>query len=327
MDKLNLQGFQVTDETIGDTLKESKGLTYILLYDTKITDEGLKTILIGSPNLYDLCIAGCDQITDKGIAYIKQYRPNLEKLRLKWSEQITNECIKGLPQLTDLALDKCPQITDEALGDLPKSIVNLSLHRSNFTVEGIKRLSLYPKLDLLNIFDCPGIDDQTLDSLPSSITRLWLNSCENMTGENTGHFNPSLTQLQLKGSNFTEQGIQNLLGKCPHLRYLEVDSRNITDQMVSAISKLSELVLLELHQLSNITEQSISAISKLSNLKSLYLYDLPDGIFSEALAPLLDLKHLEFLHLLGGTFVGEHNRHEEVVRYLKELIASSKRAK
>jgi Leucine Rich repeat len=122
---LELGGPEVTDETMS-ALSEGKSLTNLTLFESNITDKGLKR-LKHCENLRDLSLFGCSKITDAGIAHVVQL-PKLYGLILM-DTKITNNGLATFGSIKNLTVLSIPAklISDTVREGLTEQLPGLQI--------------------------------------------------------------------------------------------------------------------------------------------------------------------------------------------------------
>ncbi|XP_078429075.1 leucine-rich repeat (LRR) family protein [Wolffia australiana] len=249
--------------------------------------------ITGMVSLKDLDLSRCSKITDSGIEQILSI-PNLEKLSISLT-RVTSKGIKqlaSLVKLRSLNLGGLP-CTDQALGSLTAlvKLEHLVLWGSEITDKGSLAFTRFP---LLSNLDIAWTKVTTLSDLPSLVS-LNMSNCTihsissvNLLGK------PSLTELLVHGSTFSDvekafshldpinlsvldlsstdvSSFNFLAGMCS-LERLNLSSSSMADDLifplVSSGFKLGDLNLSS----TKITAQSLSIlVGNLPNLENLSL--------------------------------------------------------
>eukprot|EP01038_Epipyxis_sp_PR26KG_P006505 gene6505-8942_t len=152
-----------------------------------ITDEGLRLLSIGLPNLTALHHRSCYNLTDHGIASICQYLTNLFVLNVAWTHQLTDVGIaligEKLANLTDLSFPGCRGVTGENVSHLSSRLTRLDISGCvGLTEKGFNNLFHNPLVELLYL-DMGGISihAESAVALPISLEKLMMRGCENIT--------------------------------------------------------------------------------------------------------------------------------------------------
>ena len=177
--KLNLRSCrQISDYGIGDlcnvsTPENRQSLEDLCLQDCqKLSDESLRHISVGLPNLRKINLSFCVSITDTGLKSLSRLT-SLGDLNLRSCDNISDIGIGFLAengfQLRALDISFCANIADSGMKHIASGIAtlrSLSLTTCSIGDEGLKRLSkALTDLEELNIGQCVAITDEGLLSL------------------------------------------------------------------------------------------------------------------------------------------------------------------
>ncbi|HBY06182.1 MAG: hypothetical protein UV38_C0002G0062 [candidate division TM6 bacterium GW2011_GWE2_42_60] len=247
-----------------------KNLRSLNLYETKITDRGLQSILTNNKNLKELILARCRALAfDKDLDW--KNCEALEKLSLE-STNITTEGLKNIltdcPSLKNLDLFTCINL-DFAKLNLSKC-ERLDLSYTNITTDDLNKiivscqklryLLLYGcekiSFEEINWNKCANLEELTISS--TMITNTGLNriltgclnlkilnpsECKNLNFEAIKLSNcTQLISLNLSFTKITPEGLKNILTCCPHLTTLDLFSCNKLDEKYRHCYKTKEAI-------------------------------------------------------------------------------------
>ena len=184
--KLNLRSCrQISDFGIGDLCNISapqtrRSLEDLCLQDCqKLTDESLRHISVGLPNLHKINLSFCVSITDTGLKSLSKLH-TLQDLNLRSCDNISDIGIGFLGEnglnLLSLDISFCANIADSGMKHIAAGICtlrSLSLTTCSIGDEGLKRLAkALSDLEELNIGQCVAITDEGLLSLADNSFKL-----------------------------------------------------------------------------------------------------------------------------------------------------------
>lgn len=197
--KLNLRSCRmISDSGIADLCNTSglensrRTLEELCLQDCqKLTDESLRHISLGLPELEKINLSFCVSITDTGLKSISRIG-TLRDLNLRSCDNISDIGIGFLAEnglnLHFLDVSFCANITDSAMRHIASgisSLQSLSLTTCSIGDEGLAKISkALSDLQVLNIGQCVAITDEGLMSLAehsSKLKSLDLYGCPNVT--------------------------------------------------------------------------------------------------------------------------------------------------
>lgn len=177
-----------------------------LISDQGIADLCNTSVLVNSNRtLEDLCLQDCQKLTDESLRHISTGLPELEKMNLSFCVSITDTGLKSISRigtLRDLNLRSCDNISDIGIGFLAENGLNLhnldvsfcanisdssmrhiasgisSLRSLSLTTcsvcdDGLARLAkALTDLQILNVGQCVGITDDGLMALAEHCNKL-----------------------------------------------------------------------------------------------------------------------------------------------------------
>lgn len=139
--EVTLKGAEVTDVSLTEQIKASKGLQVLSLQGTSVTESGLKNLLKGQTGLQELAFGG-KQATDAFLEGITDLT-GLQVLSL-WNASVTDAGLahlKGFWRLRELVLNGT-QVTDAGLENLKglSKLQILRLKKTQVTPAGVEQL-------------------------------------------------------------------------------------------------------------------------------------------------------------------------------------------
>ncbi|KAH8300455.1 hypothetical protein KR018_006181 [Drosophila ironensis] len=291
----------------------SKHVHSLSLRCSSISDRGLETLLDHLQSLFELELAGCNEVTEAGL----------------WA------CLT--PRIVSLSLADCINIADEAVGAVAQLLPSLYEFSLQASAGGMPRTSAYHVTDAALGYFSP--------KQSHSLSILRLQSCWELTNHgivNIVHSLPHLTVLSLSGcSKLTDDGVEliaeNLqklraldLSWCPRitdasLEYIACDLNqleeltldrcvHITDIGVGYISTMLSLTALFLRWCSQVRDFGLQHLCSMRNLQVLSLAGCP-LLTSSGLSSLIQLRHLQELELTNCPGASH-----ELFDYLKEHL-------
>nr|CAB3488843.1 unnamed protein product [Digitaria exilis] len=217
----------------------------------QVTDMGLGCVAVGCTDLRDLSLKWCIGITDLGLNLLALKCTKLTSLDLSYT-MITKESLLSiikLPNLQVLTLVGCIGIDDDALASLEKE---------------------YSKsLQVLDMSHCQNVTDVGVSSIVKSIPNLLelnLSYCCPVTPSMVRSLQKvsKLQTLKLEGCKFMADGLKAIGSSCVSIRELSLSkSTGVTDSELSfAVSKLKNLLKLDITCCRNITDVSVASITR-----------------------------------------------------------------
>ncbi|KAJ8919837.1 hypothetical protein NQ315_006366 [Exocentrus adspersus] len=241
----------------------SKHIHTLSLRCSSISDRGLESLLDHLQALYELELAGCNEITEAGL----------------WA------CLN--PRIVSLTLTDCINVADEAVGavaQLLPALYEFSLQAYHVTDAALGYFS--PKqsnsLNVLRLHSCWEITNHGVVNIVHSL--------------------PNLTVLSLSGcSKITDDGVELIAENLQKLRSLDLSwCPRITDAALEYIAcDLNQLEELTLDRCVHITDIGIGYISTMLSLASLYLRWCSQ-IRDFGLQHLCGMRNLQILSLAGS---------------------------
>lgn len=155
-------------------------LEYLGLQDCqKLTDDSLKHISQGLPNLQRINLSFCISISDSGLKYLAKMN-SLRELNLRACDNISDIGIgylaEGGSRVSTLDVSFCVKLSDQALMHLSQGLFNLralSMSACQISDEGVCRLAkTLHELETLNIGQCHRVTDRGLMTIAESLTHL-----------------------------------------------------------------------------------------------------------------------------------------------------------
>lgn len=252
----------------------------------EITDDGLLKLSTLS-QLQKLDLSGCWQLTDKGMDALKSFK-RLDSLNLWYCANLTDATLITLCQLreiTYLNLMKVAKITDLGLSFLAKNLVKLRtldlvncnrLTDCALTAMCCSIPSMH-QLERLSLGSCSSIADHGVQQLSrlSHLTHLDLSNCRQLTDNALLWMGklPKLASLNLlRCSRITDAGVAYLEDLCDSLKTLNLSScREISDEGLRSIGKLTKLETLSLWYCCKITDKGLHYLSNMEDIVSIDL--------------------------------------------------------
>ncbi|KAF7995416.1 hypothetical protein HCN44_006523 [Aphidius gifuensis] len=200
-----------------------------------ITDRGLEALLDHLQALFELELAGCNEITEAGL----------------WA------CLT--PRIVSLSLSDCINVADEAVGavaQLLPSLYEFSLQAYHVTDAALGYFSAKQSssLSILRLQSCWELTNHGIVNIVHSL--------------------PNLTVLSLSGcSKITDDGVELIAENLPRLRCLDLSwCSRITDAALEYIAcDLNHLEELTLDRCIHVTDIGVGYISTMSSLSALFL--------------------------------------------------------
>ncbi|CAG9860569.1 unnamed protein product [Phyllotreta striolata] len=261
----------------------SKHIHTLSLRCSSITDRGLEALLDHLQALYELELAGCNEITEAGL----------------WA------CLN--PRIVSLTLTDCINVADEAVGAVAQLLPGLyefSLQAYHVTDAALGYFS--PKqsnsLNVLRLHSCWEITNHGIVNIVHSL--------------------PNLTVLSLSGcSKITDDGVELIAENLQKLRSLDLSwCPRITDAALEYIAcDLNQLEELTLDRCVHITDIGIGYISTMLSLSSLYLRWCSQ-IRDFGLQHLCGMRNLQILSLAGCPLLTSSGLSSLIqLRHMREL--------
>ncbi|XP_073974897.1 uncharacterized protein isoform X2 [Rhodnius prolixus] len=270
---------------------------------SSITDRGLETLLDHLQGLYELELAGCNEVTEAGL----------------WS------CLT--PRIVSLTLSDCINVADEAIGavaQLLPSLYEFSLQAYHVTDASLGFFS--PKqsasLSILRLQSCWEITNHgvvnIVHSLPN-LTVLSLSGCSKVTDDGVELIAENLQKLRSLDlswcSRITDAALEYIACDLNMLEELTLDRCvHITDIGIGYISTMLSLSALFLRWCSQVRDFGIQHLCGMRNLQILSLAGCP-LLTSSGLSSLIQLRHLQELELTNCPGASS-----ELFEYLREHL-------
>nr|XP_023025506.1 F-box/LRR-repeat protein 16 [Leptinotarsa decemlineata] len=252
---------------------------------SSITDRGLETLLDHLQALYELELAGCNEITEAGL----------------WA------CLN--PRIVSLTLTDCINVADEAVGavaQLLPALYEFSLQAYHVTDAALTYFS--PKqqysIGVLRLHSCWEITSQgviTIATTMKNLTVLSLSGCSKINDEALeaiAEFLKGLKSLDLSWCpRITDHGLENIACDLNQLEELILDRCiNLTDNGISFLCTMMSLSSLYLRWCSQIGDGSMQHIVAIRKLQILSLAGCP-LLTCSGLSTVIQLRHLKELEL------------------------------
>ncbi|XP_060519820.1 F-box/LRR-repeat protein 16 [Cylas formicarius] len=261
----------------------SKHIHVLNLRCSSVTDRGLESLMDHLQALYELELAGCNEITEAGL----------------WA------CLN--PRIVSLTLTDCINVADEAVGavaQLLPALYEFQLQAYHVTDVALGYFS--PKqsntLGVLRLHSCWEITNHAVVNIVHSL--------------------PNLTVLSLSGcSKITDEGVELIAENLQKLRALDLSwCPRITDAALEYIAcDLNQLEELTLDRCVHVTDIGIGYISTMLSLQALYLRWCAQ-IRDFGLQHLCGMRNLQILSLAGCPLLTSSGLSSLIqLRHMREL--------
>ncbi|SPP76778.1 F-box/LRR-repeat protein 16 [Drosophila guanche] len=281
----------------------SKHVHSLSLRCSSISDRGLETLLDHLQSLFELELAGCNEVTEAGLWAC--LTPRIVSLSLADCINIADEAVGAvaqlLPSLYEFSL-QAYHVTDAALGYFsPKQSHSLSILRLQscweLTNHGIVNIvHSLPHLTVLSLSGCSKLTDDGVELIAENLQKLRaldLSWCPRITDASLEYIACDLNQLE-----------ELTLDRCVH----------ITDIGVGYVSTMLSLTALFLRWCSQVRDFGLQHLCSMRNLQVLSLAGCP-LLTSSGLSSLIQLRHLQELELTNCPGASH-----ELFDYLKEHL-------
>ncbi|XP_044735808.1 F-box/LRR-repeat protein 16 [Chrysoperla carnea] len=263
----------------------TKHIHSLSLRCSSISDRGLETLLDHLQALFELELAGCNEITEAGLWAC--LTPRIVSLTLTDCINVADEAVGAvaqlLPSLYEFSL-QAYHVTDAALGYFsPKQSNSLSILRLQscweLTNHGVVNIvHSLPNLTVLSLSGCSKLTDDGVELIAENLQKLRsldLSWCPRVTDAALEYIACDLNQLE-----------ELTLDRCVH----------ITDIGVGYISTMLSLSALFLRWCSQVRDFGLQHLCGMRNLQVLSLAGCP-LLTSSGLSSLIQLRHLQELEL------------------------------
>ncbi|XP_063222238.1 F-box/LRR-repeat protein 14 [Bacillus rossius redtenbacheri] len=187
--RLNLRScWHVSDVGIGHLagLNEDSGgagnfaLEHLGLQDCqRLTDEALRHVSAGLPELKSINLSFCVSISDGGLKHLARM-PSLREINLRSCDNVSDAGLahlaEGGSRVTSLDVSFCDKVTDQALHHVSQGLFNLrqlSLNACRVSDDGLCRIAkTLHELEVLNIGQCSGVTDRGLAAVADCLRSL-----------------------------------------------------------------------------------------------------------------------------------------------------------
>ncbi|CAD7081261.1 unnamed protein product [Hermetia illucens] len=281
----------------------SKHIHSLSLRCSSISDRGLEALLDHLQSLFELELAGCNEVTEAGLWAC--LTPRIVSLSLADCINIADEAVGAvaqlLPSLYEFSL-QAYHVTDAALGYFsPKQSHSLSILRLQscweLTNHGIVNIvHSLPHLTVLSLSGCSKVTDDGVELIAENLQKLRaldLSWCPRITDASLEYIACDLNQLE-----------ELTLDRCVH----------ITDIGVGYISTMLSLTALFLRWCSQVRDFGLQHLCSMRNLQVLSLAGCP-LLTSSGLSSLIQLRHLQELELTNCPGASQ-----ELFEYLHEHL-------
>ncbi|EAA00209.4 AGAP012123-PA, partial [Anopheles gambiae str. PEST] len=281
----------------------SKHVHSLSLRCSSISDRGLEALLDHLQSLFELELAGCNEITEAGLWAC--LTPRIVSLSLADCINVADEAVGAvaqlLPSLYEFSL-QAYHVTDAALGYFsPKQSHSLSILRLQscweLTNHGVVNIvHSLPHLTVLSLSGCSKVTDDGVELIAENLQKLRaldLSWCPRITDAALEYIACDLNQLE-----------ELTLDRCVH----------ITDIGVGYISTMLSLSALFLRWCTQIRDFGLQHLCSMRNLQVLSLAGCP-LLTSSGLSSLIQLRHLQELELTNCPGASQ-----ELFGYLREHL-------
>ncbi|XP_046993995.1 F-box/LRR-repeat protein 16-like [Schistocerca americana] len=281
----------------------SKHVHSLSLRCCSISDRGLEALLDHLQALFELELAGCNEVTEAGLWAC--LTPRIVSLTLSDCINVADEAVGAvaqlLPSLYEFSL-QAYHVTDAALGYFsPKQSGSLSILRLHscweLTNHGIVNIvHSLPNLTVLSLSGCSKITDDGVELIAENLGKLRsldLSWCPRITDAALEYIACDLNQLE-----------ELTLDRCVH----------ITDIGVGYVSTMLSLSALFLRWCSQLRDFGLQHLCGMRNLQVLSLAGCP-LLTSSGLSSLIQLRHLQELELTNCPGASK-----ELFEYLREHL-------
>ncbi|CRK87477.1 CLUMA_CG001278, isoform A [Clunio marinus] len=281
----------------------SKHIHSLSLRCSSISDRGLEALLDHLQSLFELELAGCNEITEAGLWACLTSR--IVSLSLADCINVADEAVGAvaqlLPSLYEFSL-QAYHVTDSALSYFsPKQSHSLSILRLNscweLTNHGVVNIvHSLPHLTVLSLSGCSKITDDGVELIAENLQKLRaldLSWCPRITDAALEYIACDLNMLE-----------ELTLDRCIH----------ITDIGVGYISTMISLNALFLRWCSQIRDFGLQHLCSMRNLQVLSLAGCP-LLTSSGLSSIIQLRHLQELELTNCAGASQ-----ELFSYLREHL-------
>jgi len=287
------------DSIYNEQLARAKNLNITLEAYSKITDNGIITLIHNCSGIKKINLKSCMAITDKSIIELSKKCPDLEEINLSWCNISANSVIAladNCPKLKKINLRSC-YITDSAIIKLVsqckelksiclpwcKSLTDISViaiadNIPNITMLDLRGNEKITSKGILYISErCRYLEVLHLKRSPYATTD------ESLIALSTN--NPRLQKVNLRGcfkildgnikENITSHGIIALTKNCPELSLIDIAwQENLEDAaLISIANNCPKIESIDISGCSNITDIGIIELAKKSKfLKKLILF-------------------------------------------------------
>jgi Leucine-rich repeat (LRR) protein len=287
-----------------------------------------------------LVFEGQGHLKDEGLVYLANANGGavgrkLESLNLCRCLGVTEvglEAIGKLQNLTELNLARCQKLSGAGIArllrQLPKLTSVLLYHIGGVTDETLEALSKTVTLRRLEMDDCCLVTDVGLNALRTlpNLSKVSVSGCQKLTEASALTLaNLPLQELDMHWCSWSTDQSMDPLSRCASLTKLRVSSPKMTDTGLSRLTKLHNLVdldisncisfsasglidafsaglrhltTLRLFQCNSITDPSLACIAKLPLLTSLDIACCRN-VSDDGVATLRDARKLRCLFLKG----------------------------
>lgn len=255
---LDLSWKTISDDCIGEILRNCKNLSSLNLTGTNISSEGFKHFIHRSyPNLMRLNLSWAKGLSDENLIGIIKACNNLLSLDISLCSNITNKSIVHIPsslkKLKHLMMSRCRQFNDDGFNftnDGELKYINFSeVEISDYKLNEMFRYN--NDISMIVLSGCRHLTEFTIDGMVNylkSIKILNLNGCRLIQDDGiimlVNQFYHSIQKLSLSETNITEKSIKLISKKCLNLNQLNISyCSGINDKALGYISKYATSII------------------------------------------------------------------------------------
>jgi len=276
----------LSEEDMKTKLAGLTGPVEVLFWECGQVSDDVVKVLARIPKLKTLLVFQGSRVTDVTLATIAGH-PAITELFLQQTSA-TKQGVKHIPSLTSLLkLTLVVPNTDEWLPWLAsmEGLTHLNLNASgpDYLSKGaLRHLKVYKKLQHLTLLGRNVTDDwmerltEVIDS--NDLYELDLREAS-MEGTGLTHLRkfPNLDWVDLGFTRLRDDGLTTLVAAVPKLRWLFLESANITDASLQALTKSKTLKVLKLKDNKKVTDKGMEHLAACPILEELDLSNIEIG--------------------------------------------------
>jgi EIN3-binding F-box protein len=291
--EFTMGGTGITDISV-DYLTSDVNPTRVDLSNCRISDESIRFISQGFPNLNRLVLKGCPLLTDSALLYLGEKLANLKHIDISDCTLISTAGVRALVEklreLSSFHAKGCKKISGDGMKLVTANslLKELSLSGNLFSDSGVKKtIKGCFKLSQFELHEAGLITGKSLLFIATgcpSLERLVLTGCAALVASDElvtlAEQCPILTHLELSGcAEIDSQTLLKIGTKLPHVRHLTLESK------IDIHEDIVEQFLLDLPNLESLNLSGFRVTDSVANsfpvtLRSLTLKNCPK--FSDA---------------------------------------------